>query len=61
VLEACEKPVNAFELFPMLYKRELDPQQTVFALGESLAHLHFLEHQGRIRRLESDSVIRFST
>jgi hypothetical protein len=45
---------------PVLFKRELDLHQTTFALGESLAHLHALWHEGRIaRRLGGDGVFRF--
>lgn len=53
VLNACERPQTPYELFRVLFRRELDAQQTSFALGESLAHLKYLEHQGV---LESDSV-----
>lgn len=59
VLSACSEAHSAYELFPVLFRRRLDAQQTSFALGESLAHLHFLEHQGRISRLEQDGVTRF--
>jgi len=59
VKEACVEPHSAFELFPILYKRRLDAQQMSFALGESLAHLHFLEQQGHIKRLANNGVTRF--
>ncbi len=51
VLAACrERPHTAHEVMPVLFRRTLDAQQTVFALGESLAHLHALWTQGRVRR-----------
>lgn len=56
---ACSEPQSAYELFPILFRRSLDAQQTSFALGESLAHLHFLENQGRIERLHENGVTRF--
>jgi glyoxylase-like metal-dependent hydrolase (beta-lactamase superfamily II) len=43
-------PRTAFELLPHLFRRPLDDHQMFFALGETLAHLHFLEHRGRLRR-----------
>ncbi|MFK7860610.1 MAG: MBL fold metallo-hydrolase [Granulosicoccus sp.] len=59
VHDACSEPHSAHELFPILFRRQLDAQQTSFALGESLAHLHFLEHQGRITRFDENGVTRF--
>ena len=59
VLDACVSPLSAYELFPILYKRALDAQQLSFALGESLAHLHYLEKQGHLERLELNGVTRF--
>jgi len=46
-------------MFRVLFKRELDDQQTSFALGESLAHLHYLEQRGQLERLTQEGVIRF--
>ena len=59
VLAACSEPCSAFELFAVLFGRELDAQQTSFALGESLAHLHFLEQQGELDRTQIDGTTRF--
>lgn len=59
VLQACTEEKSAFDLFEVLFGRELDAQQTSFALGESLAHLHFLEAKGLLSRSESDGVISF--
>jgi len=62
-LAACaEKPLSAFELVPVLFKRALDLHQMTFAMGESLAHLHALWFQGRLERsTDADGVIRFAT
>ncbi len=59
VWQACGEPASAFDMFAVLFKRELDAQQTSFALGESLAHLHYLEQLGRLERSTRDGVIRF--
>lgn len=48
VLEACVEVKTAADLFPILFKRELDAQQLAFALGESLAHLVWLVHRGEL-------------
>jgi len=59
VLEACTSPISAYELFPVLFRPELDDQQMSFALGESLAHLHYLEASGNLTRAEENGVTRF--
>jgi glyoxylase-like metal-dependent hydrolase (beta-lactamase superfamily II) len=62
VLEACAAgPKNAADMLPVLFKRALDLHQTTFAMGESVAHLHALWHQGRlVRRSSPDGVWLFS-
>ena len=59
VHKACATPHTAFELFPILFRRALDAQQTSFALGETLAHLHHLEHRGLVQRQNEAGVDRF--
>ncbi len=59
VLDACNEPRSAYELFGVLFRRELDAQQTSFALGESLAHLHYLEANGDLSRIERNGVASF--
>ena len=62
VLEACAAaPKSAFDLLPVLFKRPLDLHQTTFALGESIAHVHALQSQGRLRPVAgADGVLRFT-
>jgi glyoxylase-like metal-dependent hydrolase (beta-lactamase superfamily II) len=62
VIEACTaRPCHAAELLPVLFKRKLDLHQTTFAMGESVAHLHALAGQGRLRAERgSDGVLRFA-
>ena len=54
VIAACARPHSAAELMPILFKRRLDRHQTGFALGEALAHLHYLVGQGEIARATGD-------
>jgi glyoxylase-like metal-dependent hydrolase (beta-lactamase superfamily II) len=60
VIAACARPMSAAELMPVLFKRRLDRHQTGFALGEALAHVHYLVGQGEIARAtDNDGVDRF--
>jgi glyoxylase-like metal-dependent hydrolase (beta-lactamase superfamily II) len=57
---AAVVPRTAAELVPVLFRRELDIQQRFFAMGESIAHLNYLWHAGRLARTISiDGTIRF--
>ncbi len=57
---ALEEPKTAAEVIPVLFRRELDTHQLAFAIGESLAHLHYLEWQRRAERVVGeDGVHRF--
>ncbi|MBV8889826.1 MAG: MBL fold metallo-hydrolase [Alphaproteobacteria bacterium] len=60
VLQACAAPKTAAEMVPVMFRRKLDGHQMAFALGEALAHLHFLVGTGELRRRrEPDGVDRF--
>ncbi len=61
VLEFCEEsPRTAFEILPVLFKRALDLHQTTFAMGEAVAHLHWLWYAGKLSRSkDAKGVIRF--
>lgn len=60
VIAACERPASAADLLPVLFRRQLDRHQMGFALGEALAHLHYLEGQGALaRETGADGVNRF--
>jgi glyoxylase-like metal-dependent hydrolase (beta-lactamase superfamily II) len=57
---ACARPLSAADLMPVLFRRPLDRHQTGFALGEALAHLHYLRGQGALERERGgDGVDRF--
>jgi len=50
LLEGCASPITAFEALPLLFKRKMDDHQMIFAMGEAIAHLHYLHAGGRVRR-----------
>ncbi|HEX7387146.1 MAG TPA: MBL fold metallo-hydrolase [Castellaniella sp.] len=60
VMDACRVPCSAYDLLPVLFHRKLDVHQLSFAMGESIAHLHALYFEGKLRRtLDEDGVYRF--
>ncbi len=59
---ACARPHSTMEIVPLLFRRKLDTQQLAFAIGEALAHLHYLVAAGRVTRSErADGVFMFSS
>ena len=59
---ARERPVSAYDMLPVLFKRPLDLHQTTFALGEAVAHLHRLWLAGQLARTrDARGIWRFST
>ena len=59
-LAACGQPRSAADIIPLMFNRALDAHQTTFAIGEALAHLHFLRAEGRVSsHTDGDAVIRF--
>ncbi|VFR85012.1 SoxH protein, homolog [plant metagenome] len=61
VMEACDvQPCSAADIVPVLFKRKLDLHQLTFAMGEALAHLQALFHEGRlVRETGSDGIVRY--
>jgi glyoxylase-like metal-dependent hydrolase (beta-lactamase superfamily II) len=60
ILAACERPQSAADLLPVLFRRSLDRHQIAFALGEALAHLHYLRGEGALEgSTGADGVERF--
>lgn len=59
---SCEQaPKSAAELLDTLFNRQLDTHQTMFAMGEAIAHLNYLEQAGRLsRETDAGGVIRYS-
>lgn len=60
LLDSIDQPASAAELMPVLFTRPLsDAHQVMFALGETIAHLSYLEHARQILRIEDQGIIRF--
>ncbi|MBD2859881.1 MBL fold metallo-hydrolase [Spongiibacter sp. KMU-158] len=59
--KACaEQPKTALELFPVLFEREVGVHEMPLALGEAVAHLHYLYELGRLEReLHEDGAYRY--
>jgi glyoxylase-like metal-dependent hydrolase (beta-lactamase superfamily II) len=59
---ACaQRPRTAADVLEVLFRRKLDDNQIFFAMGESIAHLHCLQYDGRLARtVGGDGVARFS-
>jgi glyoxylase-like metal-dependent hydrolase (beta-lactamase superfamily II) len=57
---ACVAPKSAFELVPVMFGRTLRGFHRFLALGETLAHLHYLWHGGELARYADETgVLRF--
>lgn len=61
ILVAAEQgSLSAFDVLPIMFKRKLDAHQMTFAMGEALAHLHWLWFEGRLQRIwDANGVHRF--
>lgn len=56
----AQKPHTVIDTLPLLFRRDIKDHMTL-AVGEALAHLHHLMHEGRVvRRLTADGVYEFS-
>jgi hypothetical protein len=54
------EPKSAVDIVPLMFKRQLDAHQPSFAIGEALAHLHYLWYNGNLIRVTGDDgVIRY--
>ena len=61
LLAALDQPKSAAELVPVLFERPLDDSfQVMFAMGETIAHLNYLEHAHQIAATETNGIIRFA-
>lgn len=57
--EVCDTPKSAFEVLGTLFRRELDGHQMFFAMGEAMAHMHYLHEHGSLQLTDGDGVIRY--
>ncbi len=54
-------PRTANDVLELLFKRKLDTSQIFFAMGEAIAHLHYLHYDGQLaRNIGADGVARFA-
>jgi glyoxylase-like metal-dependent hydrolase (beta-lactamase superfamily II) len=57
-----QEPKSAGDLLPVLFRRKLDAHQTFFAMGEAIAHLHYLYYAGEATRAAgADGIMRYAT
>ncbi len=60
LITACTAPKSAADILPVLFRRGLDAHTTGIAMGEAMAHLHYLNEEGRLDRATgNDGIIRF--
>ena len=56
-----DKQCSAGELLGLLFRRPLDAHQTFFAMGEAIAHLHYLYYAGHLTRSNgADGIMRYA-
>jgi glyoxylase-like metal-dependent hydrolase (beta-lactamase superfamily II) len=61
LLGSLNEPKSAAQLLGVLFRRPLDAHQTFFAMGEAIAHLHYLYYAGQARRaVGADGVMRYA-
>lgn len=53
--EALAKPQTAYELLPVLFRKELQNEQLMMAMGECLSHLNYLFAKGSVRRFLNEA------
>lgn len=54
-------PRSAADVLEILFRRKLDTSQIFFAMGEAIAHLHYLHYDGLLARtVGDDGVARFA-
>jgi glyoxylase-like metal-dependent hydrolase (beta-lactamase superfamily II) len=59
---AAPAAVTGTDVVPTLFRRPLDLQQRFFAIGEAVAHLHYLWRAGKLtRELAPSGEVRFAT
>jgi len=56
-----DKQCSAGDLLGLLFRRPLDAHQTFFAMGEAIAHLHYLYYAGSLKRSQgTDGIMRYA-
>lgn len=52
LLARCEQPQSARDVLSLMFRRQLDEHAILFAMGESIAHLHHLHQKGLLNQVE---------
>lgn len=61
LLQALDRPKSAGDVLQVLFRRPLDAHQMFFAMGEAIAHLHYLYYAGKVRRtVGDDGIVRYA-
>ena len=61
LLQVLHEPRSAGDVLSVLFRRPLDAHRTFFAMGEAIAHLHYLYYAGKLRRtLGDDGIMRYA-
>ncbi|WP_017931423.1 MBL fold metallo-hydrolase [Robiginitomaculum antarcticum] len=55
LLDYCDTPKRAVDVYPVLFRRKINDGNRIMAVGESLAHLNCLLARGLIRRRFNDA------
>jgi hypothetical protein len=53
-------PSTAYAMLPVLFRREPTGMHLFLAMGEAIAHLEYLVHEGRMERKAEQGVIRYA-
>jgi glyoxylase-like metal-dependent hydrolase (beta-lactamase superfamily II) len=59
LLDACATPKTAYELLPIMFRRELAGMHFFLALGEAVAHLEYLAQSHKLERVVAAGVTRY--
>jgi glyoxylase-like metal-dependent hydrolase (beta-lactamase superfamily II) len=55
----CAEPQRAVDVFPMLFKSPISENNLIMATGESIAHLNYLLHAGRVTVTTDDDGVKW--
>ena len=57
----CDEPRRSVDVFPALFKREVDDYMFFPATGESIAHIHYAVDEGLLQESEDDDGVAWFT
>ena len=59
IRKTCTRPMKAVEMFPLLFKSEVNEGNLMMATGEAVAHLRFLQEKGEMNSWLDEEGIRW--